>query len=290
MGNNPYLATLQNPFEVRGVRVPDMVTFPSSTFSVEYEKSVVIDSTNLFGAFVVYPFNSTTTLTNSNGPVSMMKAAVNTWSGSEEYFLWDQASQIASLYDSIRPVSAGLQIYSIGSSTIDGGEVCVGLDPRSVNPFSYNCGAYSDLCGQSFTKTLPFKTGGYVTWKPMDNFDMEYFPSIRNKIPGTTGSTFDTWPPCMIAAWASLAVGSVVKLKVIVNFEGIPSIDYQQFTSTTFSGHNQNWLDSAARWASGVANNMGNLFNTISPYVAPVAGAFAKRAISSYVGNRIALT
>jgi len=267
-----------------------MVTFPSTTFASEYELTLTIAAASAYGLFYTYPTNATTAASTTMTPLVYCTSTTQDWSASTvTYTLWPQATTIATLFDSLRPVSMGIQAFSVGSSTNDGGELCVGLAPRETTSVKYNCGTYATLSGASFTKTFPFKTGGYATWKPMDNYDLEYQNSFLNSTPGTAGAP-DAYPPALVVGWSSLAAGAVIKIRVICNWEAIAATDLTNFVGGAYSPHEQSSLDRAMKWAAGAFNNMGSVFSTISPYVSPIAMGVARRTIENYGYRGLGIT
>jgi len=273
-----------DPWNVRSVKVPDPVTFPSSTFAVEYEKTIIVDVSSQSGLLYMYPWNSTAAQTvSASASVNPIQYVYGTSAGdydlTNQYKInWGSSTTINSLYDSLRPVSAGLQIMSIGSSTLDGGEVCVGLFPREATAITSSITTYNMCNDSAYSRTFPFKQGAYVTWKPMDNRDMEYLQASITAAVGTSGMP-DEYIPAIYVGWYGLAIGATIKIKLTANFEAVAAIDTMTVVNPTYSAHNPTMLDQALRWASNAASNMGELFETISPYVAPIAGTYARRAL-----------
>jgi len=287
---NEYLETLMDPENHPGVRVPDMVTFPSSTFQLTADFSMTPGvAAGVYGDGVVCILEPN--LGYGAGNWAPIRYGTNTVAGGVYAFnnkYWLKEANIRALFDSYRPVSATMYAEYAGNSVTDSGTICMGIIPRDAGTDANLIGQFSLAQAQSYTKTIPLRNGAVVTWKPQDNKDLEY-----KDIQDTTQADHH-FPSIFIATEgmsASAANNCNVRIRCIVNYEALPTTDTFSVLGTEKSVSHTAKLESAMNWASEAYNNMSAFVTTISPFVQPVLNKASTAATTlgvQYLQNSLA--
>jgi len=251
-----------------GVRVPDMVTFPSSTTQLTWD-STIYPSTGGDGSLLIF----TPIIGTPDGTLTPIITAANTLVGGNyagfANISFAASATMRTLFDSYRPVSAVIYAEFIGPSTNDGGQVCMGLIPRTGQNTNAQLEAlvpnFTAGGAQSFTKILPLRNGAVITWKPQDNKDLEYKDIQDN-------NALDHELPHLFICTAgqTAGTGGALRVRVVCNFELIPTSDANTFIDAKTSPSNLGRLQDAMNWGAEMYNNMSAFVSTVSPYVQPV--------------------
>jgi len=268
-----YLLSLRDPENYPGVRIPDSVTFPSNTFQLTREGVGATTGTGDGYCVWLCPF-----LGSGAGVFPIYEGPNNTPLGSYNITGrdWAQRATMVGLIDQVRPVSASITVEFVGNTIEDGGTLCVGILPRSAAGPGSTVVDFSQAIGQSFTKTVPFRNGAYVTWKPQDNSDLEYVSATQSVAPAAN-SVF--WPQIFICSSGMTALKSSFRWKVVANFEAIPTSDTVNLLAPQTSPANPKQLETALNWAAQSFSNMGMMFGEyVSPFIQPGVSAFAQAA------------
>jgi len=265
-----YLQSLQYPEEVTGVKVPDLVAFPSSTFQLQYDGVIQAGAGGDSVAIIAYP-----RLSNTAGSASFPLYTLNgTVAGSINNIAnvnWNNFVSVMALYSYWRPVSAVLTVEFIGPTSSDGGYMVGSIQPRkTIVPATVQ--GMIQLPG---SKSTPVRNGMRVTWKPQDNFDLEYCQA---------GASYEL-PGIFFAATGLPSNIAYLKFNFTANFEALTGSDNNNLVDTEPSPINLGQLASAFQWAGQVANNVYPLFNKVNPYVAPVLGAVARKGLEYAMGG-----
>jgi len=288
---NLYLMSLQDPENHPGVRVPDMVTFPSSVFQLTLDTVLTPGNTGgtSYGDGVLAILNPI--LGNSTSGFYPIYTGTNTTAlGAYTlgHLAWNQETTLRTLYDSYRPVSAAIYAEYAGNSTTDSGTICMGIIPRDSATIATLVGTFSAAIAQSYTKAIPLRNGAVVTWKPQDNHDLEY------KDVQDTSSADHLFPYIFIATSgmsASANNNCNLRLRFIVNFEALPTTDTYAVLNTGKSESNLPQLEQAMNWASQAYNNMSAFVSNVTPFVQPIlnqAIPAATRLGQQYLQNSLA--
>lgn len=281
-GQNLYLASLQDPENNPGAKIPDMVTFPSTTAQLTWDTTLAPATGGDGVAAILWPAlgspDAATVMPIITGTNNTTPGSVYTWIGN----LWPKATALRGLSDSYRPVSACIYAEFIGASTNDGGQICMGIVPRSgaftmaakeALVSGFNTGA-----AQSFTKTVPLRNGAIVMWKPQDNQDLEYKDCQDN-----TANLHDL--PFIFICTAGQSPSASLRLRFICNFELIPTTDTASIINPTQSVSNLGQLESAMNWASHAYNNMSMFVSTVSPFVQPVINRVIQGGVQAAISG-----
>jgi hypothetical protein len=274
-----------------GAKVPDLVTFPSSTVQLSIDFVVQPDSdpdSSKYGDGVAVWF---TPIVGNQGLIPPIWKGTNvqpadnyTW----EAVQWPARANMQTLYDVYRPVSACIYAEFIGNSTFDSGQICMGLIPRTGSGPGTSITSFNTAVSQSFTKTLPLRNGACVVWKPQDNLDLEYSPIVD-----PSGRIY---PPQIFIACAGMANNTTngaasLRIRCVANYEVIPTTDTFDLVDTSPSGADHSALEDAFNWAGQAYNNFSAFVTNVSPYVQPVllgaAQRYGRQLANGYMSNRL---
>jgi len=284
-----YLKSLQDPSGHPGAKVPDLVSFPSSTFtlSLEFQLKSLATGTDMLGVILTpyvkaadglgfEPIQIGRNSTLGYGPI--------TWTPRS----WTEKAVVTSLYEWCRPVSAELSCEYIGNSVEDQGQFIMGLLPRTeiANGPEYALADGQAARENQFSQTALVKDGWCkVVWKPQDSKDLEYQQEIANDASEV--------PPSIYIMMTDLKPQvSSFRIKVLCNFEGIPKRDTFSLINATPSPVNVSELEGAMRWAGRGMNNFYSAAKGFSPFLRPMAeGLMSNLAprIGSALGRNLLL-
>jgi len=268
---------LIDPENTPGSKVPDLCTFPTGTFQLTSDLILTTGAT-ADGLGVVLTPNVGDVTGTSLGPfwtgVNSAIGGALTWTHQN----WQDRIAIQAAYQYIRPVSACITAEYVGSTLNDSGQFCVGIISRKLLSTGYTASLsnYASAILLPFSKTCSLRERAKVTWKPMDNHDLEFRPSIES-----ASADVDYNPAIFIVA-GGMTGGMPVKFRVVVNFEGIPLADTSTLVQPSPSPVNLGQLSDAMTWAG---QPFSNIF--ISPAVyAPAIMTSALMGASTYGLNR----
>jgi hypothetical protein len=219
MGNSPYtqndyLATLLNPAMVMGVRIPDVNMVPTGTFQLT---SDLILPTGTSGdlAVVVNPQYANYNLAATNPSSGNI-----TWGPGTGFA--GKASALA-IYQAARVVSASLSFQWIGNTLYDAGLNAGTWFPRTENALTIT--SFGTWMTSPYVSYTPLRDGMEVLYKPQDNQDFE-FTSFANG-----GPTIGIWASGLVPTSGG-GSAAPVKVRIVVNYEGIAATDTNNFVST----------------------------------------------------------
>jgi hypothetical protein len=212
-----YIDMLNDPFTLKGVKVPDLVSYPTGTFFTIEDVKLSANAEGECG-ICVYPRPKQHYYTFSN----VARVGGNwVWTANDA----SGYTTINSAYDALRPVAMGIICEFYGPTTSDGGYASGTIYPRTkqssgvFNPDGVNTGT-NQIEASPFHIEVPLKNSVSHKWRPMDNDELIFFKpadvqSIGNIVIGFTGLT-------------TAAVGSpsyTIKCRIITHYEGIPNSD-----------------------------------------------------------------
>lgn len=186
---------------------------------------------------------------------------------------WSPATQLAaiqSVYGRYRPVSAGIKVYYVGSTTSDSGSLCLFQVPGTVTVNNFAGTNLSNTGGApqyaQWTKYDAVRNGGQMTWRPEDEEDFQFYTT--NGPNENTSSVLPTGTPYLgvIADGLTSAAGAI-RIEWIVNFEG-------QFQGTVFTAGSRVENPAIPGWFEKAMNGV----KAVTP--------FAVTAMSLYGGSR----
>lgn len=262
-----YLDTIQNPEYYPGVKIPDLVMFPSSTFQLTYTASLIPASTGDTIAVLVQPLISDG---STYFPIRVYAGGTqgqipNTATNN---ISWQTNTSLLATYQSYRPVSCCMTVEFTGNSTNDGGFLFGSLMARGDSLPTTIASALQ----LPDSKPVPVRNGLKQIWIPQDSSDFTY--NVTGGSP--VAVDFHQYPQIAIVA-SGLNTGSVLICEITANFEGIPAQDSWNLVNPTVSDSNPSQLREAMDWVyrNGM-NTAYALYNTAGPYVQPLITNYAR--------------
>lgn len=260
---NPYYATLHDPFNVGGVRIPDSVNYPSATFSIVKRVTLTASSNGVAAIGLGWFANSTSTVneahlipippTYTGGLAYVMGQVSGTGASSTDIFgvtavgyvngphiltfsQWDNSTlSVPGLFSQVRLVSAGLAVNSTASLT-----TLKGVWRAAFAPPDY----YNTRVGSSTSVTFdeigalpdsveaPVNTGAgvTVTYSPFDLSSLDYCQVRPNLDAAVAASEADRGT--MFVAVSGANAGDALVCTMTFNYEGIPLQNTMGFITT----------------------------------------------------------
>jgi len=284
---NPYLATLKDPENISGIKVPAMCGAPTGTYQVTYETITAVDANGHY-AICAFPQGALGGGAAGIGAVSVSTATdaagVITW-GNGFQPLGTQSS--STIYRQVRAVSACLKLEYIGNTSQDAGIIIGGWSPYHGDNTTVTANVPAGArpastvlaMGTSYTQTYPLRNGSCITWRPQDEQAFEF--QQNNLAISHDGNWATIW-----AVITGGTPGQNFKYRLTINYEGLPLGDSANFLNTAIQPSNHSWLEAAAEWAQGLGDKIYPLFNSTDPMIAKarqLAGAYA----ANYLNNRV---
>jgi len=264
---NPYYATLHDPFNVGGVRIPDSVNYPSATFSIIKRVTLTASSSGGVAALAIGWFVATGMTQNGGflvpvnfspdenapfyiiGQKSYAAGASLTdifGIGATGYPIASQALTleqwregtltVPGLFNQVRLVSAGVAVNSTAAVTdLSGVWRCAFAPPGYYKnrDATVNAMSFDEIGALPGSVEAPVNTGKgvTVTYNPLDLSSLNYC-----QINGLDNGSIDVEHAdlgTLFVAGAGLGAGSSVIATIVLNYEGIPASNTMGFIQTT---------------------------------------------------------
>lgn len=227
---DPYIAAQIDPFdpEVSGVKIPDDNMLPSATNRFRGVFSAVTDANgNYASIFRPYAFGAQFL------PLSISSTPVVNWLGGMPLNL-NCATAMATTYNEVRTVAAGLRIKFIGSRTTSQGKLHIasygqcytqeghGVYFAPTTPAQFeNCpwyGNYSlnEICEQEIVVPIRRTDCGSHRYRALTTV-----PSSAIAVPSGAIETCDGWSAIAILIEGANASTAVAQVEVVYHFEGL---------------------------------------------------------------------
>jgi len=236
---NPYYLTVKDPFRVRGVRIPDLVTTPSTAFSLEYHGTVSTSTT--FGCFGIAIGASFTPAHFADlvpqqcnnyvlGSVSWSDATTSALFGTTPvefaYQNWNSASgyQVPALFQQVRLVSMGLNVVPLSAPLNLKGQMGAAFYPRMNNlTRGQTTLAWANFAQAPDFLMVPVNQGNGVSvvYRPMDSISTQY-SSCDFPVSGGGGEPLSAVGGTLMVCGTGLNPGDAVQFTLVANYEGIP--------------------------------------------------------------------
>ncbi len=207
---NQYLYSILEPFDYVGCKIPDLETYPSTTFFVRQRWTMPADAAGGFAA-IVTPWHKNMIFNNMLPPNNGTPVNSYSWATMSGVDAAQEATILAN-FAMARPVSLGIKLSYIGSVLNAQGTLAAAIyDPSTTLPATY-----AQLTqGPDFTETSISADSASleVRWKPMSLLNQTYTPISYYPVPNGTAQF---WFPT--AAGANTA--SYVQAQWAANFGG----------------------------------------------------------------------
>jgi len=262
---DPYLGAICDPFHMHGVRVPDLDTTPSSTFTIWDHRQITANANNIAAICLgnVLPTSLPGSVAGSLLPVQNATGTLgyavgcfvsNAGASSSQIFYsaaanfctnyslpqWSTtASTVPSLYSQARLVSVGMRIVYTGNLLNAQGTLTLVSAPRNwLRDVKWDTNlpiTLADLQAHPSAEiiSIPEKFGGCVIWKPIDTLstaytDLNYRQAIDNFQPQCLGGE-------IYGVVSGAVAGSAYQVDICWNFEGVPQTNQFDLVNTSVS-------------------------------------------------------
>ncbi len=285
---NTYLATLQDPWRVRGVKVPDEVCVPTGTWSFEIQTA----HTTSAGGELVAMFNPRLLGNSTNAAVAN---AAYVFCGNAAYTTYSALANptIHSVVGRLRPVSAAMKAYSTSSPLNISGVACSFVIPCGTEDSNSNLPTLTTFGGFA---SMPYNTvnhaaeGASVRWAISDPSELEFEECTINAT--SVGWTYTAGVltgqgngSAIGVIFTGLPASSTVRVSVVANYEFIPSLDTQQFVSAEPSPQNRSWMEQAARYFGSNHQAFFDAGRFVSGMTLPYLNQLATGGYGSILGS-----
>lgn len=236
---NSYLCSLLDPWNCKGAKIPDITTYPSSVFSVEYE----------FPFTVVPFFPSGTALATVNGsfilftpdisqvilqgvPALIGGGFVLAQDGVPNALPAPNVAAIANAYSAIRPVSFGIRIRNTGQMLTVSGRMCMALWP-STQSFPFPGTATVNITYDQFQEFLKADcstaiAGMTTIFRPIDDSAFLYHRKTEAPFAGAIA------PITGITEFPFFAPGDMSTSEAFYAVDGAAPFDVATYTEYAF--------------------------------------------------------
>jgi len=259
LSNSPYFKTIADPFNFRGVQIPDLTMYPSVPFSVTDRRQIILDANG--NGYVCYGVDglggatphgslipvtwvtgtahnfSIGMLSNSNAdtpivPTTDLFPSGGTVTSASPIRLqqWTTGGVgIPDLFEKVRVVSAGFAVDYAGTDFDNAGTITAAFAPRGsvIKDFLNNSTAVpiSTIQNLPDAKVIPVNKnkGAVVLYRPQDFVSLNY-TDIQTVY---TDSSYGLIPEIIYGGEAYLIItggtpGKVLQVTTVLNYEGIP--------------------------------------------------------------------
>jgi len=258
---NPYAQTLLDPFNVRGVKIPDECLTPSIAFTIVDRRTLTVNAQGIAGCCYGYRSALTAVSVGSLVPVKISSDAgashvvgftfgtaataadvtagtLNTTGPIDLKLAQWQASvpTVQSLFDKVRLVSAGLNVQFTGNFTNNSGKYTAAFVPRDysrVNGGLTHPISYLALMPGARQVPVSQNTGVTVLYEPLDSISTDY-----TQIGLAPDGTELAWPVVSATSWRTLlgqaeggelwvaidgsVAATTFQVTTVLNYEAIP--------------------------------------------------------------------
>lgn len=268
---NPWLAAIADPFNVRGVQIPDMVTTASGCFTIFDHRQLTVNSHNVCAAafgishpdgYPATPRGSLVPISYSSGEnysVGMVNPTTATsnalfgvTSGVPTSITLPQWTSVTGLYNQVRLVSFGVRVVFTGNYTNAQGTITIVSATRDwMRDYSeMSSGGLSITALQLHPDvqilSVPKDFGGQAIYKPLDTSSLLY-----NDVNYVVDLATEPIPASALGGEIYIAVSGAVEgqsfqMDAVWNFEAIPRTNQLDLISTNVSkfdsvSHESTW-------------------------------------------------
>lgn len=315
---NPYVMTVADPFAVRGVRIPDVITTPSTTFSLTQRftvqqvdplktsacfilgaNSVANDTQSAYTGLIPLPNNvagTTGTIAYSIGQV--LQSNDTTFLGSSitdptnTFIFWDDWKlsniSVQNLFSQVRLVSFGLAVAYTGAPLVASGTLTAVMVPYATardiikGGTTFTLNQIQNLPGASVVP-INKECGSMARYIPYDVNSQIYVETdtFANSIIPLDAETIRRHIPgvlFVVASGMSPASPWSLQASLVGNYEGVPRESAVNFVSAQVSRSDPIGL----AHASNVMEELPTALPTSAPaeVAPPAAGSMADKSLA----------
>jgi hypothetical protein len=290
LASNPYLATICNPDEVRGIKVPDPITYPSGTYTFEADGTtpVGVDG-NIIIAVNPWAIQSSSSTTTDYSIIIGPTSALTSGFGTTANPLANQVANpnVAAMMNQVRVVSAQLEVFCLASPLNTTGRFCTAQLPHGTS--NLNITTFAACSALPFSFTDHAAKGACVRWLPADIVEHEYTNlSLASAVWGITGAgnlnSTAAYYSAIFIAGSGLAAGSV-GWRIVCNYEYLPQADAIDFVNPSPSPSNPNWMSQASTYLQANGSSLlkigGRLLGAAMDVAFPGLGTIAQAGMNA---------
>lgn len=265
MSMSGYFNTLVDPFNVHGEKIPDMVNYPSSTFSIVFKNASLLNASGN-GSFCYGMAGNATNTSCSLVPVKWTQAVFGTTNFSFGMFninaagptisdlfpaattqiqtlpQWTATVGVPTLYSKVRLVSAGFAIDYLGTALNAKGTITIVSLPRNHFRSDASAGALSlsQIQNSPGARIIPINrlTGGTCVYHPLDSVSMNYV-DLRLTYDNASLTTFSSADSALggeiFIIVRDAEASASVQITCVLNYEGIPFLSTLNLIGSTSS-------------------------------------------------------
>lgn len=236
---NPYAQTLEDPWAVTGVKIPDNCTYPSASFSIVDKRVAAVNASGM--AVVAYGMSSSASAPGTlvpfaltgglylagymSGSGSVSSDVFNSVGASSlQFSAWNATSaSVPSLFSMVRLVSAGVSVTVSGSLNTSQGKMVAAFFPGS-QLIREQSGAItlSRLLLQPGCQELNVNTGKAIKlrYRPVDPRVWGY--SFPLAVAANTTTDMEYYPGTLVVLVTGATTGVNLEVTFQGNYEGVP--------------------------------------------------------------------
>lgn len=259
LSNSPYFKTISDPFNFRGVQIPDLCMYPSVPFSITDRRQIVLDVNGNgyvcygvdglqgsipHGSLIPAAWTVNTThnfsigmISNSNATIPMVPGTNLFPSGgvvpvAQPIFLqqWSASGAgITNLFEKVRLVSAGFAVDYAGNDFDNNGIITAAFAPRSSvvkdSLVGSNPVPLQTIQNLPDARVIPVNKneGAVVLYRPQDFVSLDY-SDIQTII---DDGAYSRIPDVIYGGEAYLIItggtaNKILQVTTVLNYEGIP--------------------------------------------------------------------
>jgi len=279
---DPYVATLEDPERVSGVKCPGPTAVPTGTFQLTQDLLITSDASGYAGV-AVNPMGSQG---GGIGTVSISSstAGVVTWAAGTTI---GSGTTAVNLYDHIRCVSGCIKVEYVGNSNVDGGMSTGWWDSLQANNAGANFVAHlngaSGAPGQTsafakaYSASFPIRNGMCIRWRPMDFTSYAFINTI-------TTATINM-PYIAFQLYGVQASTQCAKVRIIFNYEGIAANDQGNFVRSTYTPTPLASSERAASWGQDLTSKITPAFQGMMSEYSQKAIQYAQAGLNNLANN-----
>lgn len=236
--------------------IPDGST-GSGKFSTKATFQIATGAGGSCGMFALNPGELNNEYFILSGATTSEPAVSGNWVAST------QTTAITTLYQRVRPVSAGFRLSYTGSTMSDQGVLVLMQVPAGFLLSTFNLGTlYNNSAAAQWYKIIPLRQGGTIIWRPGDVDDQGVFTAVQANA-AVSSSTVVPRPYLVGFIYGAAASSSVATIEYVVNYEG-------QYRSQGFAPGGINTLSAPAPEV-GWYERAHAMYNKVAPIVSLIA-------------------
>jgi hypothetical protein len=262
---NLWLASLRDPENVVGSKIPDPIGVPTGVFQLTADLTYPVGANGDF-AISVFP-------QGGNFYISTTNTAAGTITWSAALALAGKATA-STIYDGVRVVSGIMKVEFVGNSLYDQGQILGTWLPHGDGATTFT--TFNVAQSNAYSQTFPLRNGCYVLWRPEDNSDLEFG---QGSFVGNSNS---------LLIWATGAYATVppqLRVRIVLNYEGVAEYDTTNFITTTTTIPSISDINDVMLWAQYLGDKVGVVQGVFDPRLTQLTATMPIGARPQVIGG-----